>query len=117
MGNGQQSFLGRVFGKTKTVAPIDLVLQERLVRVVYQPIVDLKTKKVFGYEALARSSSPLFEGPLDLFAAAIEAGRVGELGRLLRMMAVDGCTEYPLFINVNPNEFDQGWLVQPNDPI
>jgi EAL domain-containing protein (putative c-di-GMP-specific phosphodiesterase class I) len=24
---------------------------------------------------------------------------------------------YPLFVNIHPNEFDEGWLVQPDDPI
>ncbi len=93
------------------------LMNERLVRVVFQPIVDLNTHEIFAYEALGRSLSPRFDGPVALFEAAVRLRRAGELGRLLRMMAVDGCTTHPLFVNINPNEFDEGWLVQPDDPI
>jgi len=113
--------LARVFGRGQRAAdersPMAELLSERQVRVVYQPIVDLATHGIFGFEALARSLSPHFDGPLELFSIAVQERRVGELGRMLRAMAVDGCTDTPLFLNVNPNEFDEGWLVQPDDPI
>lgn len=113
--------LARVFGRgspsSVTPSAIATVLQERQMRIVYQPIVDLATRQVFGYEGLARSLSSHFDGPGSLFAAAIAERRVGELGRILRAMAVDGCTTHPLFLNVNPNEFDEPYLVQPDDPV
>ena len=120
MENVRQSVLSRMLGRARSAnsdSSFDTVLHEQQVRIVYQPIVDLRTHAVFAYEGLARSLSPRFDGPVPLFEAAVQAKRVGELGRLLRAMAVDGCTEYPLFLNVNPNEFDEGWLVQPNDPL
>ncbi len=86
-------------------------------KVVYQPIVDLRTRRVFAYETLVRSSSPHFEGPPALFESAIEAGYCGALGRAIRDLAVEHAPESALFINVHPNEFDEGWLVQPDDPI
>src|SRR5689334_11666905 len=105
-----------MFGKPapeSAPTPIDQVLNERLVFSVFQPIVDLSTQKVFAYEALARCRMPELQNPLKLFEAAIAGQRCGELGRLLRMLSVDGCTDYPLFVNVNPNEFSEGWLVRP----
>jgi EAL domain-containing protein (putative c-di-GMP-specific phosphodiesterase class I) len=93
------------------------VIESRQVHVVYQPVVDLKTKKIFAYEALARSDSPVFDGPLTLFAAAVEHGVTGELGRLLRRMSLDGCDEFPLFVNIHPAELNERWVVQPDDPI
>ncbi len=36
---------------------------------------------------------------------------------LIRRAAIDGCPDHPLFINVDPNELDQGWLVRPDDPL
>ena len=27
------------------------------------------------------------------------------------------CPHYPLFLNIDPHEFDYGWLVRPDDPI
>lgn len=93
------------------------LIERRMVRVVYQPIVELSTGKVFAHEALARPSPELFAGPLDLFAAAIKTGHIGALGRLLRGMAIDGCPNAPLFLNIHPGEFGEGWLVRPDDPI
>lgn len=92
-------------------------LDEQRVAVVFQPIVDLKTKQTVAYEALARSNHPELPGVLDLFEAAVQVGRVAELGRLHRSQAIAECKEWPLFINVYPNEFDYGWLVRPDDPM
>lgn len=93
------------------------VIKDRLVRVVYQPIYQLKTGKVFAYEALARVDSPEFDTVPDLFQAASKAGLVGELGRLHRSQAVTHCPTEPLFINIFPAEFDFELLVRPDDAI
>lgn len=83
----------------------------------FQPIVDLRTQKVFAYEALARTKSPDFDGPMSLFAAAVAEGVTGELGRVLRGLALDGCTNHPLFLNIHPAELNEKWVVQPDDPV
>jgi EAL domain-containing protein (putative c-di-GMP-specific phosphodiesterase class I) len=93
------------------------VIEEREVRIVYQPVVDLRTHAVFAYEALARPTSPEFAGPLELFAAAVEHSCTGELGRLLRELSVEDCPNDKLFVNIHPAELNEKWLVQPNDPI
>lgn len=93
------------------------LLDERLVKVVYQPIVDLRTRKTFAYEALARPQMPEFDGPLSMFAAAVAHSLTGELGRLLRQMSIDGCPEHPLFVNIHPAELNERYLVQPSDPL
>ena len=85
--------------------------------VAFQPVVDLETMSVFGYEALARSEISEFAHPMDLLRAAMRAGFLGELGRGLRHMALHGCPTHPLLLNIHPNEFDEGWLVRPDDPI
>jgi EAL domain-containing protein (putative c-di-GMP-specific phosphodiesterase class I) len=84
---------------------------------VFQPVVDLKTGKIFAYEALARTKAPEFEGPLALFAAAVAESVTGELGRLLRAIALEGCQGHPLFLNIHPAELNEKWVVQPDDPI
>jgi EAL domain-containing protein (putative c-di-GMP-specific phosphodiesterase class I) len=96
---------------------IDRILAEQSLRLAFQPIVDLKTRQLFAFEALARSPLPLFQSPVQLYEAAVRTGRVGEMGRLHRAQATKACPDWPLFININPNEFDQGWLVRPDDPI
>lgn len=94
-----------------------MIARDDEVYLVYQPVVDLRTRRVFAYEALARSRAPEFSGPIELFAAATRSGVTGELGRKLRGMAVTDCPDTPLFLNLNPAELNEGWVVQPDDPI
>jgi EAL domain-containing protein (putative c-di-GMP-specific phosphodiesterase class I) len=98
-------------------SPIRRVIAERDVFVVYQPVVDLRSRKVFAYEALARTRAPEFDGPLALFAAAVTESCTGELGRVLRWMSLAGCASHPLFLNLHPAELNEGFVVQPDDPI
>lgn len=84
---------------------------------VYQPVVDLNNGEVFAYEALLRSRSPYFDSPVAMFAAAVESNCVGELGRTVRKMSIESCTDFPLFLNIHPSELNEHYLVQPDDPI
>jgi EAL domain-containing protein (putative c-di-GMP-specific phosphodiesterase class I) len=93
------------------------VLDEKAVRMVYQPVVDLRTHRIFAYEALVRSKAPEFASPPDLFNAAVEHSCTGELGRMLRELSLEGCPDFPLFLNIHPAELNERWIVQPNDPI
>lgn len=102
---------------SSNTAEIFNVIANREVSVVYQPIVDLQRRKIFAYEALARSKSPHFAGPLPLFAAAVEHKCTGELGKLLRAMSLTGCPNAPLFINIHPSELNEQYLIQPDDAI
>jgi EAL domain-containing protein (putative c-di-GMP-specific phosphodiesterase class I) len=86
-------------------------------KVVYQPIVDFRYKRVYAYEALVRSTSPHFQGPPALFTEAIRSKYCGALGRAVRELTVEHAPSHPLFVNIHPNEFDEGWLVQPDDPM
>ncbi|MGB5351223.1 MAG: EAL domain-containing protein [Polyangiales bacterium] len=85
--------------------------------VVYQPIVSLATMEPFAHEALVRSNSPHWINPPKLFDEAIQSRCVGALGRAIRELSTTHCPGMPLFLNVHPNEFDESWLVQPDDPI
>lgn len=100
-----------------TDVSIRRLIDTRDVRVVYQPVVDLKNGEIFAYEALVRSKSPEYTSPPELFNAAVEHAVTGELGRMIREMSLEGCTDYPLFLNIHPAELNEGFLVQPNDPI
>lgn len=82
-----------------------------------QPIVDLKAGTVFGVETLLRSFSPKFRGPLDILDSALKSGYMGQLGREVRKLATTAAPDDRLFINVHPEEFSEGWLVRPDDPI
>ncbi len=93
------------------------MLDARDVRVVFQPVVDLKTRKIFAYEALVRSKSPEFDSPMSLFAAAVDHSCAGELGRLIRELSIANCPDFPLFLNIHPAELNEKWIVQTDDPI
>jgi EAL domain-containing protein (putative c-di-GMP-specific phosphodiesterase class I) len=74
---------------------------------VYEPIVDVATKTVFGYEALARGPAGTeFHSPAALFEAAEEEGFVFELDCLCRRSGLRGAEDLPtgtkLFLNVRP---------------
>jgi EAL domain-containing protein (putative c-di-GMP-specific phosphodiesterase class I) len=74
---------------------------------VYEPIVDVATKTVFGYEALARGPvGTELHAPAVLFEAAEEHRLVFELDCLCRQSGLDGAVGLPegthLFLNVRP---------------
>ncbi len=90
---------------------IEQVLEHEQVHSVLQPIVDLDTGVVVGYEALARGP----RGPLardQLFAAARSAGRLAELDELCRRVALRRAIvagvllPLTLFVNVEPEVLD-----------
>jgi len=99
------------------IEAVHALVDGNVLGIAFQPIVDVRNHKAHALEALARSPTPRFAGPQELFAAAIQAGRVGELGRRHRESATRICAGRMLFLNVDPHEFDQGWLVRPDDPI
>ncbi|MEM9490878.1 MAG: EAL domain-containing protein, partial [Myxococcota bacterium] len=44
-------------------------------------------------------------------------GILGQLGRELRRLSIEKCPDSILFMNIHPDEFDEGWLVRPDDPL
>lgn len=90
-------------------------LDQGLFTIVYQPIVDLRKRTTFAYEALVRPEQ--FKSPPEMIDTAVRAGRVGELGRAMREVTVANCIDFPLFVNIHPNELNERYLVQPDDPI
>ena len=83
----------------------------------YQPIVDVRTGAIYGQEGLVRSHAAELPAPRDIIPAAVEQNFMGSLGRALRAMAVRDCPGTNLFLNIHPDEFNEGWLVRPDDPI
>ena len=89
------------------------VLSGRLVRPLFQPIVDLSSRMVIGLEALARGpAGTSLEFPDRLFAVAAEAGRLGELDLLCSELsmecAIAAAVPPPLlFTNAEPAVLDQ----------
>ncbi|MBI5533581.1 MAG: EAL domain-containing protein [Deltaproteobacteria bacterium] len=84
---------------------------------VFQPIVELADDSVYAQEALVRCSWPEYEQPPVLFDDAAHWNCSGQLGRMIREIAVPMCPGQRLFVNVHPTELDESFLVHPDDPI
>ncbi|MDP9436441.1 MAG: EAL domain-containing protein, partial [Actinomycetota bacterium] len=84
-------------------------LDRRRLTVLFQPLVDLRTGRVVGHEALSRGpAGTRLENPGVLFAAARAAGRTAELDWACRCTAFSDalhsarCPSWRLFVNAEP---------------
>lgn len=90
------------------------IIDERLIKPVFQPLVDLYSGEVVGYEALARGPAGELERPDRLFAAARREGLLAELDEACRWAAVieayKGGLRAPctLFLNAEPETINVG---------
>lgn len=88
------------------------IIDERLITPAYQPLVDLYTGEVLGYEALARGPEGPLEQPDQLFGAARRHGLLSELDRECRAAGVRHAyaaglpAPLTLFVNVEPEAVD-----------
>ena len=87
------------------------------IHVVFQPIVDLRTREMFALETLARCRTPGFESPARLFEDAVAKGYCGRLGREIREKMIAADPGVPVFANVHPEELVQRFITLPDDPI
>ncbi|GAC1320692.1 MAG: hypothetical protein NVSMB25_13450 [Thermoleophilaceae bacterium] len=103
------SEVGRQLGEAGLCDELDRIISGRLVRSLFQPIVEIDSGATVAYEALARGpeGSPL-ERPDRLFALARAAGRTAELdwacrGAALRMAQAASLDPLlGIFINLEP---------------
>ncbi|MCP4906622.1 MAG: EAL domain-containing protein [bacterium] len=85
---------------------LETILDHRIYS-VYEPIVEVESRTVFGYEALARGpEGSHFHSPVALFSAAEEHGLVFELDCVCRESGLRGAIDFPagtkLFLNIRP---------------
>jgi diguanylate cyclase (GGDEF)-like protein len=87
------------------------VIDERLLRPVYQPLVHLETGRVIGFEGLIRPTpgSP-FANPGALFAAAEVGGRIVDLDLACLAAVIAGATAIPapllVTLNISPRTLE-----------
>lgn len=88
----------------------DRLMQERLVRPHFQPIVDIHNGQILGHEILGRGSVFGLESPGSMFQAAEQLNLEVELSQLLRWEGIRVGRDLPdsptLFVNTHPREVD-----------
>jgi EAL domain-containing protein (putative c-di-GMP-specific phosphodiesterase class I) len=101
---------------------LETILDHRIYS-VYEPIVEVGSKTVFGYEALARGpEGTAYHSPVALFTAAEEFELVFELDCVCRESGLRGAVDFPsgtkLFLNIRPTTIhdpafrDEGKLIE-----
>ena len=105
-----------VIDQAGTTSMLESVLAGGRVQTAFQPIVELGSGAVVGYEALSRGPAGALHRPDDLFAAARTCGRLAELDQLCQRSALHHAARagigggLALFVNVEPATIDTGAL-------
>jgi len=105
-----ESYQRALYGGTPEVTVADKI-DERFARAIdrawmaFQPIVDIKNKRVFAYEALLRTDEESLRRTDIFIATAERLGKVHQLGRTVRSAVAKAASEAPddalLFVNVH----------------
>ncbi|HYJ08469.1 MAG TPA: EAL domain-containing protein, partial [Polyangiaceae bacterium] len=88
--------------------------------IAYHPIVDVRAQKIFGYEALLRSSEPSLPHPGAVIDAAMRLGRLEPLGRAIRELAAEpipAADSFALFVNLHVTDLTDPALSDPESPL
>ena len=96
---------------------LDELIATEAVAVLYQPIVDLQTREIAGYEALGRGTHAELPGdPEPLLRLASQCGNLTALCHLFRRCALASAARLPrggsLFLNVHAAELADPSLVE-----
>jgi EAL domain-containing protein (putative c-di-GMP-specific phosphodiesterase class I) len=127
------ALLGQPDGLTGDRAVLEASFDRALEKlwVAYQPIVDVRQKLIYGYEALMRTHEPSLPHPGAMLDAAERLGTLDVLGRLIRDRAATpflpiadgipaGATPQDaekLFVNLHVTDLLDDWLMSPEAPL
>ncbi|MBI4180027.1 EAL domain-containing response regulator [bacterium] len=99
------------------------MIQNRAMKIMYQPLVRAVDFRIAAYEALARGEFPELERPQLMFDVAEESRQVHALSRLCREKAIESLPSLDagklMFVNFHPDDFnDPHFLMDsPDEPI
>lgn len=109
------AYLKRSETYNQQVVELRKILDEKLIRTMYQPLVIMSTRAPMGYEALSRGpkDTPL-ENPLSLFSLATEANMLLELETACLTLSMQRASFIPkdqlLFLNLDPLLISAGYF-------
>ena len=75
------------------VEEMNRIIDERSVRYAFQNIISAKTGEIYGYEALLRPQSTIFQSPLELLRTAKASAKLYEIERLTWTKSLDDFQE------------------------
>jgi EAL domain-containing protein (putative c-di-GMP-specific phosphodiesterase class I) len=89
--------------------------------IAFQPIVDAKRRRIFGYEALMRSTEASLPHPGAILSAAERLDRLPDLGRRVRSLAAAAFESAPgdaaLFVNLHTRDLLDPELYEASAPL
>jgi EAL domain-containing protein (putative c-di-GMP-specific phosphodiesterase class I) len=96
--------------QAKKVADLRETLRTSGLYIDYHPIIVAESRKIFGYEALARGTMRSMRSPEVMFEVAAQSDLIWDLSRLCRNRAIEGMNKLLkdgelLFMNVDPADF------------
>jgi len=93
----------------------------RTMWIAFQPIVSVKQKRIFGYEALLRSAEPALASPGDFLGAAKALDRIADVSRNIRKLVAAAAADAPkgalLFVNLHETDLLDSELFAPGAPL
>lgn len=99
-----------VYDQALALVQLDKLLNERAVTPFYQPIVEIKSRRLVGQEVLGRSRLLGLESPLAMFRAAAKLNMEVQLSQMLRWEGVSQAEKFArpqhLYVNTHPSEVD-----------
>lgn len=87
----------------------------------YQPVVSVRSGRIWGYEALLRSADPALPSPHAVLEAAEQLQKLPDLGRRVRGLAAQAAARLPdgvrLLVNLHPSDLEDPDILATNAPL
>ncbi|MBL8634189.1 MAG: EAL domain-containing protein [Myxococcales bacterium] len=87
----------------------------------FQPVVSVKERRIWGYEALLRSSDSVLPTPISVLEAAERLDRLRDLGRRVRFLAAAAISSLPdetrLLVNLHPSDLEDPEILSQSAPL
>ncbi len=101
--------LSEVGDQAFSLVQFDKLMSEAAVVPFFQPIVEMQSGALMGYEILGRSRFFGLQTPAEMFGAAMQLNMEAELSRLMRSAGLNNVRQLPsgapkLFLNTHPIE-------------